>query len=87
MYANTVRLSSWTSPRRDRREHDWCKQYDNFIPVIDTTLFSTVMDRGCYNTAINKISMYSDENFSFGGILNRGNSFALSEPKLAGWVR
>ncbi len=21
MYANTVRLSSWTSPRRDRREH------------------------------------------------------------------
>ncbi len=42
------------------------------------------MDRGCYNAAINKISTFADENFSFGGILNTGNSFALSKPELAG---
>jgi hypothetical protein len=28
-----------------------------------------------------------DENFSFGGILNTDNSFALSGPELAEWVR
>jgi hypothetical protein len=42
------------------------------------------MDRGCYNAAINKILTSVDENFLFGGILNTGNSFALSEPELAG---
>jgi hypothetical protein len=31
------------------------------------------MDRGCYNAAINEISTFSDENVSFGGILNTGN--------------
>jgi hypothetical protein len=45
------------------------------------------MDRGCYNKAINKILTTSNENFSFGGILNIGKSFALSEPELAGWER
>jgi hypothetical protein len=35
-------------------ERDWCKQYNNFIPVTDTALFSTAMDRGCYNAATNK---------------------------------
>jgi hypothetical protein len=42
------------------------------------------MDRGCYNAALNEISTPSDENFSFGGILNTGKSFALSEPELEG---
>ncbi len=68
-------------------ELDWWKQYNTFIPVIDAALLSTVMDRRCYNAAINKISTSADANFSFGGILNTGNSFALSEPELAGWVR
>jgi hypothetical protein len=44
------------------------------------------MDGGCYNTATDKKSISADENFSFGGILNKGNSFALSEPESAGWV-
>jgi hypothetical protein len=44
-------------------ELDQCKQYNNFIPVTDTALFSTAMDRGCYNAAINKISISPDENF------------------------
>jgi hypothetical protein len=44
------------------------------------------MDRGWYNAAINEISTSADENCSFGGILNTGNSYALSEPELAGWV-
>ncbi len=26
-------------------EHDWYKQYNNFIPIIDTALFSMAMDR------------------------------------------
>ncbi len=41
-------------------ERDRCKQYHNFIPVIDTALFSTAMDRGLYNAAINKISTSAD---------------------------
>jgi hypothetical protein len=45
------------------------------------------MDIACYDAAINEISTYTDENFLFGGILNTGNSFALSESELAGWVR
>ena len=68
-------------------ERDRCKQYHNFIPVTDTALFSTAMDRGCYNAAINEISTSSDENFSFGCILSTGKSFALSEPELAEWLR
>ncbi len=67
-------------------ERDRCKQYNNFIPIIDTALFSTAIDRGCYNAAINKISTSSDENFLFGCILSTGKSFALSEPEQAGWV-
>jgi hypothetical protein len=31
-----------------------------------------------------EISTSADENFLFGGILNTGKSFALSEPELAG---
>jgi hypothetical protein len=27
-------------------ERDRCKQYNNFIPTIDTALFLTAMDRG-----------------------------------------
>jgi hypothetical protein len=42
------------------------------------------MDKGCYNAAINKITTSADENFSFGGILNTGNAFTLSETELAG---
>jgi hypothetical protein len=42
------------------------------------------MDRRCYNAATNEKRMSSDENFSLGGILSKGNSFALSEPELAG---
>jgi hypothetical protein len=68
-------------------ERDRCKQCNNFIPVIVRALFSMAMDRGCYNAAINKISTSADENFLFGGILNTGNSFALSGPELAEWVR
>jgi hypothetical protein len=30
------------------------------------------------------MSMSADESFSLGGILSKGNSFALSEPELAG---
>jgi hypothetical protein len=30
--------------------------------------------------------MSTDENFLFGDSLNKGNSFALSEPELAGWL-
>jgi hypothetical protein len=45
------------------------------------------MERGCFNAAINEMLTSADENFLFGGILNKGNSFALSEPELAGWVR
>jgi hypothetical protein len=67
-------------------ECDRCKQYNNFIPIIDTALFSTAMDRGCYYAAINEISTSSEENFLFGCILSTGKSFALSEPELAGWV-
>jgi hypothetical protein len=55
---------------------------NNFIPIIDTALFSTV-DIGCYNAATNEISTPSDENFLYGGILSTGKSFALSEPELA----
>ncbi len=63
-------------------ERDRCKQCNNLIPVIDRALFSTAMDRGYYNAAINEISTSVDENFSFGGILNTDNSFALSGPEL-----
>jgi hypothetical protein len=45
------------------------------------------MDRGWYNAAINEISTSADENFLFGGILNTGNSFTLSGPESAEWVR
>jgi hypothetical protein len=38
------------------------------------------MDRGCYNEATNQKSTATDENFLFGGILNKGNYCALSEP-------
>jgi hypothetical protein len=31
--------------------------------------------------------MPADENLLFGGILNKGKSFTLSEPELAGWVQ
>jgi hypothetical protein len=44
-------------------ERDECKQYNNFIPVIDRALFSTAMDGGCYNAAMNEISTSADENF------------------------
>jgi hypothetical protein len=67
-------------------ERDRCKQCHNFIPVIDTALFSKAMDRGCYNAVINKISTSSDEKFLFGGTLSTGKSFALSEPELPGWM-
>jgi hypothetical protein len=66
--------------------HDRCKQYNTFIAVIETSLFSTAMDRGCYNAATNRKSTSVEEKFSFSGLLNKGNSFALSEPELAGWV-
>ncbi len=46
---------------------------------------TSAMDRGCYNAAINEISTSADENFSFGGVLNTGNPFALSGPELAEW--
>jgi hypothetical protein len=65
-------------------ERDRCKQCNNFIPVIDRALFSTAMDRGCYKAAIKEIA---DENFSFVGILNTSNSFALSGPELVERVR
>jgi hypothetical protein len=46
------------------------------------------MDRVCYNATISDKSMSADEKFLFGGILNKGNnSFALSEPELAGSVQ
>jgi hypothetical protein len=61
-------------------EHDRCKQYNNFIPAIDTALFSMAIDRGCYNTATVKKSSSTDKHFLFGGILHTGNSFSLSEP-------
>ncbi len=64
----------------------WSKQYNNFIPVIDTALFSMALDRGCYNAATNKKSTSTGDNFSFGGILRKDKSFALSEPELALWV-
>ncbi len=48
-------------------ERDKCKQCNNFIPVIDTALFSMAMDRGWYNTATYEKSMSADENFLFGG--------------------
>ncbi len=63
-------------------EGDQCKQYNNFISVKDTALFSTVMDRGCYNAATNEKSMSTDENFPFGGNLNKSNSISLSESEL-----
>jgi hypothetical protein len=44
-------------------ECDWCQQYNNFIPTIDTAQFSMAIDRGCYNAATNKKSTSSDENF------------------------
>jgi hypothetical protein len=34
VYANTVRLSSWTSPRRDRREHFLYSKFCNFSPLV-----------------------------------------------------
>jgi hypothetical protein len=37
--------------------------------------------------ATNEKSTSTDENFSSGGILNKGNSFTLSKPELAGWLR
>jgi hypothetical protein len=46
-------------------ERDWCKQYNNFIPVVDTALFSIAMDRRCYDAATNKKSMSPDENFLY----------------------
>jgi hypothetical protein len=67
-------------------ERDHCKQYNNFTPVTDTALFSLAMYRGCYKAATNEKSTSTDENFLFRGILNKGNSFTLSEPELAGWV-
>jgi hypothetical protein len=45
------------------------------------------MDRECHNAATNKKTISADENFLFGGILNKSNSFALSEPEFAGWGR
>jgi hypothetical protein len=68
-------------------EHDRCKQYNNYISVIDTALFSTAINRGCCNATTNKKPMSADENFLFGGIFNKGNSFPLSEPELTEWVR
>jgi hypothetical protein len=68
-------------------ECDQCKQYSNFIPIIDTALFSMAMDRGCYNAAIKKKSTSLDENFSFVVILSKGYWFTLSEAELAGCVR
>ncbi len=46
----------------------------------DAALFSMAIDRGCYNAATDKKSPSADGNFSFGGILHKGNSFKLSEP-------
>ncbi len=60
----------------------WSKQYNNFIPVRDTALFSMNLDRRCYNAATNVKSSSTGDNFSFGGILRKDNSFALSEPEL-----
>jgi hypothetical protein len=45
------------------------------------------MDRKCYNAATNKKPMSADDNFLFGGIFNKGNSFPLPEPELTEWVR
>ncbi len=59
----------------EQHERDLGKQHKNFIPVIDTALFSIAMDIACYDAAINEISKYAEENFLFGGILNTGNSF------------
>jgi hypothetical protein len=65
-------------------ERDLCKQYNKFIPVIDTGMkISTAMDREGYNAATNEKSTSANENFSFGGILSKGNPFALSEQELA----
>jgi hypothetical protein len=44
-------------------KRDRCNQSNNFIPIIDTALFSTAMDRGCYNAAMNKISTYEMKTF------------------------
>jgi hypothetical protein len=68
-------------------ERDRCKQYNNFIPIIDTALFSIAMDRGFYNAAIKEISTSLDEKFLFGYILSTGKSYTLSEPELAGLMR
>jgi hypothetical protein len=44
------------------------------------------LDRGVFKGVTDKKSPSANENFSFGGVLNEGNSFSLSEPELAGWV-
>jgi hypothetical protein len=59
---------------------DQYKQYKNFIPVIDTALFSMAIDRRCNNTATVKKSLSTDKNYSFCSILHTVNSFSHSEP-------
>jgi hypothetical protein len=44
------------------------------------------MDRGAFRGVTDKKSPSANENFLFGGVLNEGNSFSLSESELAGWV-
>jgi hypothetical protein len=68
----------------DERDRCTVNSTNNSIPVTITALFSMAMDRGCYYAATNEKSTSSDENFLFGGILSKCNSFALSEPELAG---
>ncbi len=60
-------------------ERDQCNQY-NFIPLIDTALFSTAIVTRYYNKTTDGKFISVNENFLFGGILYKGNSFALSEP-------
>jgi hypothetical protein len=43
-------------------------------------MFSMTINRGCHNAATDEKSMSAGENFLFGDILNKGNSFSLSEP-------
>jgi hypothetical protein len=44
-------------------ELDRCKQYNNFILVMETALFLMAIDRGCYNPATDERSMSEMKTF------------------------
>jgi hypothetical protein len=52
-----------------KHERDRCKQYSNFILVINTALFSTAINGGCYIAAMVEI-LRSRTILLFGGILH-----------------